>query len=650
MIVYAATRSSFMEDADSDVLIDSICEGFTRKIGHPNMAEVRSWKNSLNYMYKVLNDHDVPDDAGVAIEFKLPGSSRRVDFIISGRDQNGQDNVIIIELKQWEKAEAVPGAEGMVKTFIGGGINSVTHPSYQAWSYAAFFRDYNVAVQERPVHLYPCAYLHNYKRSEPEELMSPQYSLYTEKAPPFMHGEIRALRDFIKRYIHYGDNKETLYLIDNSEIRPSKSLQDLLSSMLKGNDEFILIDSQRLVFDTAMIMAAEAKTKDTKKVLIVEGGPGTGKSVVAINLLVKMTQQEMLVQYVTKNAAPRHVYEAKLAGSMRKSRISNLFQTSGAYVDVPENTLDVLIADESHRLTDKSGMFRNKGEDQIKEIISAARLSVFFIDESQRVTTTDFGSVEKIQTFARMQGAEIMRMRLDSQFRCNGSDGYIAWLDDVLDIHATAQDTSFLDSYDFRVFDSPTEVRDMIYGLNGERNKARLLAGYCWNWDKEKRDDPEHADIEILGHNFRMSWNLDNTSTWAIDPESVDQVGCIHTSQGLEFDYVGVIIGLDMRCENGLIVTDHTMRAKTDQSLKGIKGMMKNDRQNAEALADEIIKNTYRTLMTRGMKGCYVYCCDQALADYLRYRLQLEPEQGKPIFEYEVNDDLTHYLVADDEM
>lgn len=649
MIVYAATRSSFMEDADSDVLIDSICEGFTRKIGHPNIAEVRSWKNSLNYMYKVLNDHGVPDDAGVAIEFKLPGSSRRVDFIISGRDQNGQDNVIIIELKQWEKAEAVPGAEGMVKTFIGGGINSVTHPSYQAWSYAAFFRDYNVAVQERPVHLYPCAYLHNYKRSEPEELMSPQYSLYTEKAPPFMQGEIRALRDFIKRYIHYGDNKETLYLIDNSEIRPSKSLQDLLSSMLKGNDEFILIDSQRLVFDTAMIMAVEAKTKDTKKVLIVEGGPGTGKSVVAINLLVKMTQQEMLVQYVTKNAAPRHVYEAKLSGSMRKSRISNLFQTSGAYVDVPENTLDVLVADESHRLTDKSGMFRNKGEDQIKEIISAARLSVFFIDESQRVTTTDFGSVEKIQTFARMHGAEIMRMRLDSQFRCNGSDGYIAWLDDVLDIHATAQDTSFLDSYDFRVYDSPAEVRDMIYGLNGERNKARLLAGYCWNWDKEKRDDPEHADIEILDHNFRMSWNLDNTSTWAIDPESVDQVGCIHTSQGLEFDYVGVIIGLDMHCENGLIVTDHTMRAKTDQSLKGIKGMMKKDRQTADALADEIIKNTYRTLMTRGMKGCYVYCCDQALADYLRYRLQFEPEQGKPIFEYEVNEDLDHYLVAEDE-
>ena len=293
-------------------------------------------------------------------------------------------------------------------------------------------------------------------------------------------------------------------------------------------------------------------------------------------------------------------------------------------------------------------MFRNKGEDQIKEIISAARLSVFFIDESQRVTTTDFGTVDKIQYFARQQGAEIMRMHLDSQFRCNGSDGYIAWLDDVLDIHTSAQDTNFLDSYDFRIMNTPGEVREMIYKLNGERNKARLLAGYCWNWDKEKRDDPEHTDIDIPEHDFQMSWNLGNTSTWAIDPQSVDQVGCIHTSQGLEFDYVGVIIGRDMRYENGLIVTDHTMRAKTDQSLKGIKGMIKKDKITAEALADEIIKNTYRTLMTRGMKGCYVYCCDQALADYLKYRLQIEPEQEKSIFGYEANEDLTHYLVADD--
>lgn len=636
MIVYSATKQTFMRDSDNDVLVDRIIEGFRRQFGKPGVGENRAWENSLPYMYKVMNDRQIPHDAGIAIEFKLPGSSRRVDFIVSGWDAEHRAAAVIIELKQWESVQPIAGAEALVETYVGSGIHPVNHPSYQAWSYASFFQDYSVEVQERPVMLAPCAYLHNYVRKDPEALMSPQYQFYTDKAPTFMKGEIESLRDFIKRYIHHGDNKDTLYIIENSEIRPSKSLQDLLASMLKGNQEFTLIDSQMVVYETAFLMATQPNPGQRKKVLIVEGGPGTGKSVVAINLLVKLTQLGLIAQYVTKNSAPRHVYEAKLSGSMRKGRISNLFQTAGAYTDAPPNGIDVLISDESHRLTDKSGMFRNQGEDQIKEIISAAKLSVFFIDESQRVTTLDYGSVEKIKSFAAYFDAEVQYMRLDSQFRCNGSDGYIAWLDDVLDIHEAEQDTSFQKSYDFRVFDSPNEVRDLIFNLNRSNNKARLVAGYCWAWDSEKRSDPNHTDIQIPEYDFNMSWNLGNTSTWAIDPESVSQVGCIHTSQGLEFDYVGVLIGPDLRYVNDRIVTDHTRRAKTDQSLKGLKKMLKKDTVAATALADEIIKNTYRTLMTRGMKGCYVYCCDPALADYLRYRLSLEPDRSD--FTYEETD------------
>lgn len=626
MIVYQATKRSFMIDSEQDQLVERICDHFQQMLGHPNQSEVRAWHQSLSYMYKVLNDPALPEDAGVAIEFKLPGCSRRVDFIVTGLDEEQTHTAVIIELKQWEEAKAIPGAEGMVETFIGGGIRPVTHPSYQAWSYASFFRDYAVAVREKPIHLHPCTYLHNYKKQDPEDLLSPHYRFYTDAAPPFMRGEIDALRAFIGQRIRTGDQKQTLYYMDQSEIRPSKSLQDLLASMLQGNEEFVLIDSQRLVFDTAMLIAHRHKKKQKKQVMVVEGGPGTGKSVVAINLLVKMTQQDLVAQYVTKNAAPRHVYEARLSGSLRKGRISTLFQTSSAYVNVEADSFDVLIADESHRLTDKSGLFRNKGVDQVLEIIRAARLSIFFIDESQRVTTTDFGSIDKIKHFAKQAGAEITHMFLDSQFRCDGSDGYIAWLDDVLEIRKTAQDTSFLHDYDFQVFDDPNHIKEHIYAHNQARNKARLLAGYCWDWEKDKRADPEHADIVLEPFNFRMSWNLNNTSTWAIDPESVDQIGCIHTSQGLEFDYVGLIIGLDLRYENGRIVTDHTKRARTDQSLKGIKTLMKKNKQAALDLADELIKNTYRTLMTRGMKGCYVYCQDQALADYLRYRLALKPE------------------------
>lgn len=648
MIIYEATKKDFMDDSEQERLVSKICLGFEQRIGRTNESEVRAWQNSLNYMYKVLNDAEIPADAGVAIEFRLPGTSRRVDFILSGLDSEKKSSAVIIELKQWVSATSVSGADGIVKTFMGGGLNQTVHPSYQAWSYASFFKDYNVEVQQRPIRIFPCAYLHNYEKREPEALLAPQYQVYVDQAPPFMKGDISQLRAFIKKYVRYGDQCDTLYYLENSEIRPSKSLQDLLGSMMKGNQEFVLIDSQKLVFETALTSAYEAKKHEQKKVLIVEGGPGTGKSVIAINLLVQLTRQNLLAQYVTKNSAPRHVYEAKLTGSMKKSRISNLFQTSGAYVDTPANSIDTLIIDEAHRLTDRSGLFRNLGEDQTKEMIQTARFSVFFIDESQRVTTTDKGSIGRIKKYAKQAGAEITTMRLDSQFRCNGSDGYIAWLDDVLDIHETANDTGFVGEYDFQVFDSPVELRDRIFHLNRERNKARLLAGYCWEWDKDKRADPNHADIVIPPFNFHMSWNLDNTSTWAIDPESVSQVGCIHTSQGLEFDYVGIIIGPDLRFENGRIITDFTRRAKTDQSLKGIKARAKTDPQSADALAEEIIKNTYRTLMTRGMKGCYVYCCDPGLRDYLKFRLSLKPDGQADTFIYPDLEEAMPLLVAEE--
>ena len=274
-------------------------------------------------------------------------------------------------------------------------------------------------------------------------------------------------------------------------------------------------------------------------------------------------------------------------------------------------------ADEAHRLNAKSGMFHNLGENQIGEIIHAAKCSVFFIDESQRVTLQDIGSVDEIKKWAMLENAEVREMELTSQFRCNGSDGYLAWLDNTLEIRETANPDMKEIDYDIRIVESPFEMQHLIIERNrSSRNRARILAGYCWNWLKEGVNDPEVHDIKI--GDFEISWNLKNTTTFAIDEDSINEAGCIHTSQGLEFDYVGVIIGDDMRYEDGKVITDFTKRARTDQSLKGIKKLYRENPENAKEIADEIIKNTYRTLMTRGMKGCYVYCTDPKLADHLR--------------------------------
>lgn len=267
-------------------------------------------------------------------------------------------------------------------------------------------------------------------------------------------------------------------------------------------------------------------------------------------------------------------------------------------------------------------MFQNLGENQINEIIYAAKCAIFFIDENQRVTLKDIGSVEMIVKFAKQLGANITKMELTSQFRCDGSDGYIAWIDDVLQIRETANYNYMGLDYDFRIYSDPNEMFNEIKKLNEKNNKCRVVAGYCWDWVKDKKNDPNYYDIVIPEHNFKKSWNLGNTDTWAIDPDSIEQIGCIHTCQGLEFEYVGVIIGNDLVYRSGEVVTDYTKRAKTDQSLKGIKKLMKEDPEYAEKTADQIIRNTYRTLLTRGQKGCFVYCTDKELENYLRDRIE----------------------------
>ncbi len=618
MLVYDGTKTDFLRSVEQDTIAFEIEQNIYEKMNrHTARNEFRAWENSLEYMYKVLNDNGIPEDSGIAIEYNIPQTSKRVDFLISGYDNDENGNVVIVELKQWDKLEAIKGKDALVETYTGNAIRQVVHPSYQAWSYAMLIADYNQSVQEEQIHLWPCSYLHNYRRKENDPLDEEQYQIYLNDAPAFTRGQVDNLRSFIKKSIKKGDNKDLLYSVEHGKIKPSKSLQESIAKMLKGNREFVMLDEQKVVYEEILNASRRSMEDCKKQVMIVQGGPGTGKTVVAINLLAQLTNEDQFCQYVSKNSAPRNVYQKKLKGQMRKSSVDNMFKGSGIYTETGENVIDTILVDEAHRLNEKSGMFQNMGENQIKEIIHAARCSVFFIDESQRVTLNDIGSVAEIEKWAKLAGAEVTHMELISQFRCNGSDGYLAWLDNTLEIRETANwDMKDVD-YDIQIMDSPHKVRNIIIEKNkSSNNRARILAGYCWNWIKEGQNDSAVHDIQI--GDFEISWNLKNTTTFAIDETSVNEAGCIHTSQGLEFDYVGVIIGDDLRYENGRVVTDFTKRAKTDQSLKGIKKLFKESPEKALAVADEIIKNTYRTLMTRGMKGCYVYCTDKKLADYLR--------------------------------
>jgi DUF2075 family protein len=619
VIIYQATKTQFLHHALREDIEDVVSRHFRSATGHGvGLSEINAWKHSLLEMAKVLQDEEIPAEAGVAIEYQLPQTSKRIDFLITGEDAAARSKVIIVELKQWSESRRSE-KDGIVWARRGGRSVEVegTHPSYQAWSYAAYIEDFNAAVQDGAMSVQPCAYLHNHPRDG--EIDHPHYRDHLARAPLFLAREREKLQAFIREHVRYGDRKGALYAIENGRIRPSKMLIDSVAGLLQGKAEFVLIDDQKVVHET--ILQIDARAAGRKQVVIVQGGPGTGKSVIAINLLGAFIARQRNARYVSKNAAPRAVYEAKLAGTFTKTRISNLFSGSGAFVDLAPDTYDTLVVDEAHRLNEKSGLYRNLGDNQIRELIRSARCTVFFVDDDQRVTLLDIGHTGELRRHALELGAEVTELKLSSQFRCNGSDGYLAWLDDTLDIRETANPILDTGEYDFRVFDNPADLHRLIALKNSSNNRSRVVAGYCWKWPSKK--DPEAWDIELPEFDYQRRWNLDTDgSLWIVKPGSVDQVGCIHTCQGLELDYVGVIIGPDLAYRDGRIVTDATKRASSDQSVKGLRTMMLADAERASELADAIVKNTYRTLMTRGMRGCYVYCTDAPLAAYLRTRLQ----------------------------
>ena len=475
---------------------------------------------------------------------------------------------------------------------------------------------YNEYVYETPVNVTSCAYLHNCP--ELEVVNDSRYEEALRNTPVFIKGQKSEIVSLIASQIKTGDGVELLRKIDAAPTRPSLQLAEAVSRMLQGKEAFVLIDDQKTVLES-IVKAANDGLDGKKQVLIVRGGPGTGKSVVAINALSRLMGQRLIARYVTPNAAPRAVFEVNLKGAFKGGEIKELFSGSGSFTGIEESDFDILIVDEAHRLKLRT-QYSKGGDNQIREVIHAAKTSVFFIDEAQKVTWKDIGEVSEIEKFAKSMNAEVKHLELKSQFRCNGSDGYMTWIDEVLGVIADEETTYPESSYDFKIFTNPSELYKEIRSKNEINNKSRMLAGYCWDW--VSKNNPKLDDITFPEFDFSAKWNLESRgSAWIIDPNSIEDIGCIHTSQGLELDYVGVIVGPDFKIKDGELISDPEGRASTDVSLHGYKKEMKEDPISAGAKADQIIRNTYRTLMTRGMKGCYIYCTDPEVAKYFQDRL-----------------------------
>lgn len=623
MIVYEDSKRCFVEDIKSNCIADKITAKIReRGINAGHEREYISWQNSLQFMRNIVDDNDIDDEVRIAIEYNIPLTSKRVDFIICGADANNNDNVVVVELKQWQKAEVV--ADDMhycVKTFVGGNNRIVCHPSYQAYSYACFIRNYSQTVLDDGINLIPCAYLHNYDPDFKQTLSNSIYKEWVSEAPFFIRNETEQFSAFVKKYVtRRSSNGDLLYEIDHGRLKPTKALQDSLTSMVKGNKEFMLLDEQAVCYDMCLKTMAKCKEDGKKRTIVIQGGPGTGKSVLAVNLLMEFINKSLNTCYATKNSAPREAFLSLLTHSDAKKQVNikQLFRSPFGLSNVPDNTYDCLIVDEAHRLVKK--MYGDwNGENQVKECISASLLSIFLLDEDQAVTVNDIGSIAEISKWCRELNSTLKmpaEAKLVSQFRCNGSDAYIQFIDDILQ-RTEESVTMSLDelNFDFRIFDSAIELREALREKNAINNKSRMVAGYCYDWNvKHGRGD---YDI-MLPDGFKAKWNLEKDKIWAINPNSFEEVGCIHTAQGLEFDYVGVLIGKDLKYDStsGRIITDKQAISKDDKS-SGIRSC-KN-----ENIVRKLILNTYKTLLTRGQKGCYVYCEDKSLAEYIKKKARL---------------------------
>ncbi|WP_336517011.1 DUF2075 domain-containing protein [Pollutibacter soli] len=612
MIVYKNTAKGFITDVETNKISSRIKESVINAFGWNKIKanEEASWTNSMQFMGNVIRRAAIADDCGVLIEYNLPSTSLRVDFIVTGHDETGKPSFIIIELKQWTSASSTM-KDGIVHTDYYG---NTTHPSYQAYSYKLYLKDYNESIYNSSIQAFSCAYLHNYTEKRPEPLKAEIYSSIIKEAPIYFRDDQLQLEEFLKIYVGKGKGEDILYRIENGNIRPSKKLIDHVTGLIEGNAEFTLLDEQKLAFESAKELALSGSGK---KVIIINGGPGTGKSVISMNLLGSLLKHNKNAIFVAPNAAFREVMLSRLTENKNTSRVKHLLKGSAAFYASKKNTFDVIVVDEAHRLKNENA-FMYKGKNQVEDIVNAARVSIFFVDEKQIIRPDDIGTLAEIKRVAALHQAEVSEFNLKAQFRCSGAEGFINWVDDVLDIDQTANyDGWDGDDFEFRIVDDPNALKSEIDKKAQEGYKARMLAGYAWEWTPANQGNAnaQVEDVKIPEHQFQMPWNSRSVgTTWAVDAEGVDQIGCVHTSQGLEFDYVGIIIGKDLRYD---AATRKYFTVWNDyKDAKGKQGLSKRPED-----LNKLVRQIYRILFTRGMKGCYVYFMNKEAEEVFKTRL-----------------------------
>lgn len=622
MYLYTGSSTAFIGEVVQNRIADSMKTSFFNHYRfHPAPSEVKSWQNSLRAVCNVLQFGSF-DDHGIIVEYQLPLTSKRLDCMVTGTDSLSKANAVVIELKQWQ--EVRPSyVEDCVSTFVAQAWRDVLHPSRQVGDYQEYLEDYHVEFTSGAIGLAACTYLHNFTFDAASELFNARHAKVLERFPLFSGNRSNELVDYLRKWVGYGQGEPVLEKVLASKYLASRKLLEHTAAVIDRQDVYVLLDEQHVAFNSVLAEARRAREdfgKTGKTVMIIKGGPGTGKSVIALKLMGELSAAGYNTQHATGSRA--------FTGNIQKlvgSRAGKQFRYFNGYVEAQTDEVDVLICDEAHRIRPNSfnryQPSKKSGKTQVEELIDSAKVSVFLLDDLQVVRPGEVGSCDLIRTAAAGRKARVVEFELEAQFRCNGSDAFINWVDNTLGIRRTANvlwDSS--DSFEFRIMNSVEDLDRAIRTKGLEGYTSRIVAGFCWPWSDPV--DGSLVDDVVVGE-WSMPWNAKPDSSrlgpgipksqfWSSDPGGIEQVGCVYTAQGFEFDYCGVIFGLDLRydADQGAWLGDK--KVSWDSVVK---------RSDPDKFVD-LVKNTYRVLLTRGMKGCFIYFIDDETRRFFQSRME----------------------------
>ncbi len=583
----------------------------------PGPGEIRSWQASMPVLANDLIEAGL-SNVEILVEQKLPLTSRRIDAVLAGvHPVSKKNSYVLIELKQWSEADLYEENPELVIIDAYGG-RPVSHPLTQVGGYQQYLTDFLPALTEQHLNVSAAAYLHN----ATQFTVDPLFNVEQRNDLRLFTGDMKSkFHDFLRENFDTqspGTQPADDFL--NMKEGPSKQLLAVAADEIQKREQFILLDEQKVAYELVMHAVKQAQWENTKTAVIVTGGPGTGKSVIALSLLGELARQGKTVLHATGSKS--FTTTLRRIGGKGSGRTKSLFKYFNSFMDAEPNSLDVLILDEAHRIRETSvnrytkAEFRT-GRAQIDELFATARVPVFLLDQYQVVRPGELGTVAEIEAYAKALGIQTESISLNDQFRCSGSAAYINWVERFLGLTAGGPVAWEPDgSYTLTTAQSPSELESFLQKKNDEGFSARMTAGYCWPWSDPTKDGQLVPDVKI--GLWSRPWNLKGeravgaappSPLWASDPSGFGQVGCIYTAQGFEYDWNGVIIGPDLVRRGDLWVTQRSENKDPD---------FKNTKKVSDQEFHALVLNVYKVLLTRGMIGTLIYSEDPETARFLK--------------------------------